>query len=261
MRNKAFLLTILLAVAISARAADSVLVWPAEGQPTLKFVVGKLKQVNSYSGQTDYVAEVQVTNVGQKPVPFASFYVYLLDKAQKRIGEGYIEVSNVGPGQQVKVPLSAHAMGNIASMQLQPQHLPTDEPRKVAMQITSVPAGATLKVDGQDAGVTPASLQMLPGKHVLEFSKEGYAPGSTPVEVAAGALPGSVNFELAGLKQDTVILRNGTVLLGDVTGVTMSTVSVRVNGRLRSLQRNQVARMVFIERTTVKAKKNAAKRR
>jgi hypothetical protein len=260
MRNKALVLTFILIAALSAFAADTVLTWPAEGQPTLKFVIGKLRQVNSYSGQTDYVAEVQVTNASNKAVPFASFYVYLLDKTQKRIGEGYIEVSNVGPGQQVKVPFSAHAMGNIASMQLQPQHLPTDEPRKVAMQITSVPAGATLKIDGQEAGVTPASLQMLPGKHVLEFSKEGFSAGSTPIEIAAGALPGSVNFELAGLKQDTIVLRDGGVLLGDVTGVTMNAVTVRVNGKVRSLQRNQVARLLFVERTTAVKKASTRKK-
>lgn len=242
------MLLVLLAGAVCVLAADTVLTWPPEGQASLKFTIGKLRQVNSYSGQTDYVADVNVTNLGTKPVSFASFYVYLLDKGQKRIGEGYIELSNIGPGQQVKVPLTAHAMGNVASMQLQPQHLPSDEPRKVTVNIATLPAGASFKVDGQDAGMTPKAVQLIPGKHKLEFSKEGYAPGSTDVDVTAGSLPSIVNYELAGLSQDTIVLRDGTVLLGDVASVTASVLTVKVNGRLRKVDRNQVAKVLFVER-------------
>jgi hypothetical protein len=251
MRNKTLFL-ILLFGSVAAFAADTVLVWPASGEANLKFTIGKLRQVNSYSGQADYVAEATVLNLGQKAVPFASFYVYLLDKSQKRIGEGYIELTNLGPGQQAKASLTAHAIGNVASMELQPQHLPSDEPKKVAMRIASVPTGANIKLDGQDVGVTPVTLQLAAGKHALEFSKEGYAPGSAPVEVSAGSLPGAVDFEMAPLTQDTLVLRNGSVLLGDVTAVTMTGVSVKANGKVRSFSRNEVARIIFVVRRTVK---------
>jgi hypothetical protein len=262
MRNKAFVLLFVLTAAICF-AADTVLVWPTDGQPQLKFTIGKLNQIKAYSGQADYVANATVANVGSKPVPFASFYVYLLDKKGNRVGEGYIEVSNVAPGQEVKVPMTAHAMGNIASMQLQPQHLPSDEPVKVTMQITSVPAGASLKVDGQDAGLTPATLRLVPGKHDLEFSKEGYAPGTTPLEIAAGSPPGTVNFVLSSLAQDTVVLRDGTVVMGDVTSVNMTSVTVRLKGKLRSFNRNQVARLIFVERKPAvpKARSTVAKKK
>ncbi|HYG99157.1 MAG TPA: PEGA domain-containing protein [Terriglobales bacterium] len=254
------ILLFLVSTAIWVQSADTVLTWPPEGQPSLKFSIGKLRQVNSYSGQADYVADVNVTNMGSKPMTFASFYVYLLDKNQKRIGEGYIELSNVGPGQQVKVPLTAHAMGSVASMQLHPQHLPSDEPRKVTVNVASVPAGASFKVDGQDGGVTPKALQLVPGKHTLEFTKEGYATGSTDVEVTAGSLPSIVNYEMAGLSHDTVVLRDGTVLLGDVASVTTTALSVKVSGKLRKLDRNQVARVLFVERKAAPKRTTKGKR-
>lgn len=258
MRNQALLLLLLL-IASFCFAADTVLVWPTDGAAQLKFTIGKLNQIKSYSGQADYVAEVTVANVSAKPVPFASFYVYLLDKKGGRVGEGYIELSNVAPGQQVKVPLTAHAMGSVASMQLQPQHVPSNEPKKVPTRITSVPAGAAFKVDGQDGGFTPATVNLVPGQHTLEFSKEGYATGSTAVEVAAGTPIGAVDFQLAGLAQDTVVLRDGTTVTGDVTSVTLMAVVVKVKGRVRSFDRSQVAKVLFVERKSVK--KVAVKRK
>lgn len=250
MRNRALILLVL-SIASVCFAADTILVWPTEGQPQLKFTVGKLNQIKSYSGQADYVADVVVANVGTKAIPFASFYVYMLDKKGNRVGEGYIELSNVSPGQQVKVPLTAHVIGSIASMQLQAQHVPSDEPKKVPTRITSSPAGAAFKIDGQDGGFTPATVSLSPGQHTLEFSKEGYAVGTTPLDVVAGTPLGAVGFELAALAQDTVILRDGTTILGDVTYVSLRSVTVRVKGKTRTLDRNQVARVLFVERKTV----------
>jgi len=261
MRNKVVvLMSFLLLCATAVAGADTVLTWPADGKdPVLKFTIGKMRQVSSYSGQADYVADAVVENIGKKPMPFASFYLYLLDKNKKRIGEGYIEVSNIGAGQQAKVAVSAHASGSIASMEIQPQHLPTDEPVKSKVAVSSVPAGASLKVDGQDSGVTPQTLSLVPGKHVFEFSKEGYSTGSAPIDVAAGALPSAVSLELSPLSEDTVVLRDGTVVLGDVSSVTTTAVTVRVKGRLRRLDKNQVARVIFVERKP--AKKTAVKKR
>ncbi len=232
-----------------AHAADTVLTWPSDGKdPILKFTIGKLRQINSYSKQTDYVGEAVVENLGKKPMPFASFYVYLFDKSHKRIGEGYIEVINIAPGQQAKVTVSAHAMDAIASMELQPQNVPSDEPVKVKMSVATTPPGASLKIDGQESGYTPQTVVLVAGKHVLEVSKEGYATASTPVDVAAGSLPASVGLELSPLMQDTLVLRDGTVVLGDVSSVTMSAVTLNVKGKIKKFDRNQVARVVFAQR-------------
>src|SRR5271165_6941895 len=197
MRKPIWIVPVLLLWAVaSALAADTVLTWPANGNDTmLRFTLGKLRQISSVSGQSDYLGEALAENLSTKAIPSASFYLYVLDKNGKRVGEGYLEVTNLEPGQRAKIPVSVHAMGSFASMELQPQHLPSDEPLKVKMSIKSTPPGASIKVDSQDSGITPQMLPMTPGKHTLEFSKEGYATASSPVEIVANALPGSVEIE------------------------------------------------------------------
>ena len=240
---------LLLWAVVSALAADTVLTWPANGNDTmLRFTLGKLRQINSVSGQSDYLGEAMAENLSTKMIPSASFYLYLLDKNGKRVGEGYLEVTNLAAGQKAKIPVSVHALGSFASMELQPQHLPSDEPMKIKMSFTSVPSGASLKLDSQESGVTPQVLSIAPGKHVLEFSKEGYATESTPLEIAESALPGSVKLELNPLTLDTVVLRDGTVLLGTLTSVTGTGVAINVKGKPMKLERNRVARIVFGQR-------------
>jgi len=240
------IITLLLLCAASALAADTVLAWPPDGKGAIvRFTVGKLRQVSSASGQSDYLGEALAENLSSKMIPSASFYLYLLDKSGKRVGEGYLEVSNLAAGQRAKIPVSVHTMGSYASMELQPQHLPSDEPFKVKMRITSVPSGATIKLDTQESGVTPQMLPIAPGKHVLEFAKEGYTTASTPVDVVANSMPGGVEIELNPLTLDTVILRDGTTLVGDVVSVTATAVNLSVKGKPTKLDRTRVARIVL----------------
>ena len=252
MRKSRFLLPFLL-LCVAAFAADTVLTWPADGKdPVLRFTIGKLRQISSVSGQTDYLGEAMAENVGQKAIPAASFYVYLIDKNGKRVGEGYLEVTNLGAGQKAKVPVSVHAMGAYVKMELQAQHLPSDEPMKVKMSVSSVPPGASVKVNGQESGVTPQVMALAPGRHTLEFTKEGYATASTPVDVAENAMPGSVKVDLEPLSMDTVVLRDGTELVGSVTSVTTTGVSITVKGKATKLERAKVARVVFgVKATTM----------
>ena len=252
MRKPIWIVPVLLLGAVaSGFAADTVLTWPPDGKDALlRFTVSKLRQVSSVSGQSDYLGEALAENLSAKTIPSASFYLYLLDKNGKRVGEGYVEVTNLAAGQKAKIPVTAHALGSFASLQLQPQHLPSDEPLKVKMSITSVPSGASIKLDSQDSGVTPSVLGIVPGKHVLEFSKEGYATESTPLEVAESSMPGSVSLELNPLTVDTVVLRNGTVLLGRLTSVTGTGVTINVKGKPTTLERGRVARIVLAERKT-----------
>ena len=239
---------LLLWAVASALAADTVLTWPATGNDTmLRFTVGKLRQISSVSGQSDYLGEALAENLSPKAIPSASFYLYLLDKKGKRVGEGYMEVTNLGAGQQARIPVSVHALGSFASMELQPQYLPSDEPKKIKMSITSVPSGASLKLDSQESGVTPQVISMAVGKHVLEFSKEGYATESTSVEIAENAMPGSVELEMNPLTLDTVVLRDGTVLLGNLTSVTGTGVNINMKGKPTKLERSRVARIVLGE--------------
>ena len=250
MRKILWIIPILLLCTIgSALAADTVLTWPPDGKDALlRFTVSKLRQVNSTSGQTDLLGEALAENVSSKTIPSASFYLYLIDKNGKRVGEGYLEVRNLPAGQKAKIPVTAHAVGSYATMQLQAQHLPSDEPMKIKMHINSVPPGATIKVDGQDAGVTPQVVPIAPGKHTIEFSKEGYATGSSPVDIAENAMPGSVDIDLKPLTADTVVLRDGTVLTGNLTSVTAATVNITVKGKAMQVARSKVDRIVLGQR-------------
>lgn len=236
----------LLCTVAGALAADTVLTWPPDGKDAiLRFTVGKLRQVNSTGGQNDLLGEALAENLSAKAIPSASFYLYLLDKNGKRVGEGYLEVTNLPAGQRAKIPVSVHTMGSYATMQLQPQHLPSDEPVKVKMHVNSVPPGATVKVDSVESGMTPAVIGIPAGKHLLEFSKEGYATASSPVDIVENSMPGSVDIDLNPLSVDTVILHDGKVLLGNVTSVTGASVSVNVKGKTTQIARSHVARIVF----------------
>ncbi len=237
---------LLLGLAAGVFGADTVLTWPDSGEGAmLRFTLGKLRQVNSASGQTDYLGEAAAENLSAKAIPSASFYLYLLDKSGNRVGEGYLEVTNLAAGQKTKIPVSVHAMGSFSRMELKAQHLPSDEPMKIKMSITSLPSGAILKLDSQESGVTPQILPVAPGKHMLEFSKEGYAAASTPLEIAENAPPGSVQIELSPLTLDTVVLRDGTVVLGNVMSVTSTSVAINVKRKSTRLERSRVARVVF----------------
>ncbi len=50
------------------------------------------------------------------------------------------------------------------------------------------------------------------------------------------------------MSRDTVELRDGTVLLGDVVSVSMTQVVVRSDGKEQSYDRNQVKKIMLVER-------------
>lgn len=94
---------------------------------------------------------------------------------------------------------------------------------------------------------SPKMVGFTIGVHTLEFSKEGYAPGSTPLEVSADHLPGgSVRFELGGLSQDTLELRDGTTVLGDVLSMSLATIVARVDGDQKD-DRNLMKELILVE--------------
>jgi hypothetical protein len=68
------------------------------------------------------------------------------------------------------------------------------------------------------------------------------------VEIAENAMPGSVELELNRLTLDTVVLRDGTVLLGNLISVTGTGVNINVKGKPMKLERSRVARIVLGER-------------
>ena len=106
-----------------------------------------------------------------------------------------------------------------------------------------------MKIDGASAGTTPKIVQVVPGKHALTFSKEGFNSGTFPLEITADDVSGgSISYELGTSVHDTVELRDGSVLSGDVQSVSGTEVVVRVGGVVQRFTRNQVKRILLIER-------------
>ncbi len=253
----ALVLIAVIAPFASAKDKDNevVIMWPTSGPATLKATFSRFRELPSYGGAHDYTQDVTVENVSSRNIPFASFTVYLLDKEQVRIADTILQIKDLGPGQRVKEPLQFHASGVPAAVNLVARNdargVPTSL-KTIPLKIISVPAGAKLKIDGQEVGTTPYSASLRIGSHTLEFSKEGYATGSTPLEVAPDELPGgSITFELGGLSKDTVELRDGTVLLGEVLSLSMSQITMRVAGQDQAYERNRVKKIMLVEREAV----------
>jgi hypothetical protein len=141
-------------------------------------------------------------------------------------------------------------------MELAPKSLPTElqsylPPKTISITINSVPQGATFKVDGTGAGITPKVIQVVPGKHMLEFSKDGFNSGHFPMEITSDdASGGSVSYELGASAHDTIELRDGSVLSGDVESVSATEVLVRIGGNIQRFGRNQVKRISLVSRET-----------
>ena len=230
--------------------------WPDASNPTLKLVFGKfIQQALSYGGQTSFASDVLVENVSAKRIPRASLTVKLFDRNKVRVGESVLNITDLGPSESTKIAFQFFTTGVPASLSLAAHNdtsgIPTSL-RTIPLKIVSVPAGAKLKVDGQDAGTTPRVVDLLVGTHILEFSKEGYASGSTPVDIGPDESPGgSITFELGGLSLDTVELRDGTSILGDVMSVSMTSVVIRITGQDHTYDRNKVRKITLVEREIV----------
>jgi hypothetical protein len=248
------LFSLCLVLAEAKEPSGQTIVWPESGQPVLRFVFEKFKEGPAYGREHNYTCETTAQNLWGKKISDAVFSLYLFDKSNVRIGEGYVQVSNVGPGEMIKFQTTFHAAGVPVTLKLVPQTLPPElraqaPPRNISITINSVPQGAALKVDGEDSGTTPKIVRVAPGKHVLEFSKEGFNPGKFPLEIGQDdASGGSVSYELGTLSHDTVEMRDGSVLVCDVESMSATEVVLRVGGVLQRLDRNKVKRMLLVER-------------
>jgi hypothetical protein len=248
------LLALLMAMAEAKDTPGQTIVWPESGQPVLRFVFGKFKEGPAYGREHNYTSETTAQNLWGKKISDAVFSLYLFDKSNVRIGEGYVQVSNVGPGEMIKFQTTFHAAGVPVTLKLVPQTLPPElraqaPPRSISITINSVPQGASLKVDGEDSGTTPKIVRMAPGKHVLEFSKQGFNTGKFPLEIGVDDVSGgSVSYELGNSAHDTVELRDGNVLTCDVESMSATEVVISIGGARQHLDRNQIKRMLLVER-------------
>jgi hypothetical protein len=258
-RNKALcVLSLVFFAAAAAYAKDPparVIVWPETGTPVLRFTFGKFKEVGSIGNERSYVTETTAENLWSKPISNASFSLYLYDKNKTRIAEASVNVSNVAPGETIKFQTTIASSGPPASLSLLARYVPKElgpvaPPRTVSITVNTVPQGAAAKLDGTEVGTTPKIVQVAVGKHVLEFTKEGFNPGKFPFELSPDdASGGSVSFELGTSAHDTIELRDGSVLSGDVLSVSGMDVVIKVGGSNQSVNRNQVKRILFVQRT------------
>jgi PEGA domain len=228
-----------------------VLLWPETGQPALRISLGKFRD---QGGSRTYMTETTVENLWNKKINLATFSLYIFDKKKVRIGEGWISISNLAPGEKTKFQTGIEASGTPVTLQLVPRDLPAelqpDKPAKtVSLTINTVPQGAALKVDGTDSGVTPRMIRIGVGQHTLEFAKEGFTPGRFPLEIGSDdASGGSVSFEMGALAHDTIELRDGSVLVGDVESMSAVEIVLRIAGNLQHMDRNKVKRLILTER-------------
>ena len=65
------------------------------------------------------------------------------------------------------------------------------------------------------------------------------------------ACGGSVSYELGSAAHDTIELRDGSVLSGDLISINGMQVQVRIGGNTQAFDRNQVKRILLTERDPV----------
>jgi PEGA domain len=219
-------------------------VWPGTGTPILQFSFSKFKQLGSVGTERTYQTDTTAQNLSAKLIPNVNLFLYLFDKNKVRIGEGWITLTNVGPGETVKFQTTVSASGVPVSVSLENRAATT-----VGVTVNSVPQGALVKLDGTEVGTTPKVVQVGVGKHMLEFAKEGFNTGHFPLEVGSNDVSGgSVSYELGASAHDTVELRDGSVLNGDLESVSATEIVVRIGGAMQHLNRNQVKRILLVER-------------
>ena len=238
---------LLLGVCLAKNDPGITLLWPVE-KPAIKLTFEKFHQQGSYAGQNSYISEVTVQNLTDKQIPRATFTVFLLDKSKVRIGQALLQVADLEGGQTAKLQFSFYSVGVPASLTISAKK-DMLAAKTIPLKIVSVPPGAILKVDGEDAGLTPVIYRFTVGAHQINLTKEGYAPGNTPPDVSADELPGgSITIELGGLSRDTVELRDGTVLLGDVMSMSLTQIVIRMDGKDQNFDRNQVKKLILVQR-------------
>lgn len=223
-----------------------VVTWPESGTPSVRFTFSKFKEIGGMGRERTYVTDTVAENLSPRAIGEANLALYVFDKSNARIGEGYIHLTNVGAGQTVKFQIALTASGTPATLSVSAA---AQRSSTVSVTVNSVPQGATLKVDGKEAGTTPKIVEVGVGKHVLEFAKEGFNTGKFPLEITSrDASGGSVSYELGSAAHDTIELRDGSVLSGDLVSVAGMQVQVRIGGNTQTFDRNQVKRILLTER-------------
>jgi hypothetical protein len=240
---------VLLLLTIPALAKDAplqVIDWPATGTPAVRFTFDKFKQLQGMGNMHAYVMDTTAQNLSPKLIPNARFSVYLFDKNKVRIGEDVIALKNLGAGETVKFETTVTTSGAPVSVTLENM---TEAVKAVSLTVNSTPQGATLQLDGTEQGTTPRIIKVGAGKHTLTFAKEGFIAGNFPLEITADDVSGgTVSYELGAAAFDSIELRDGSVLNGDLISIAGMDVEIRVGGAIQHLDRNKIKRVMLTQR-------------
>jgi hypothetical protein len=242
-----FFAFLLLVFSAFAAEPQQVILWPSTGTPVLQLTFSKFRDLGGSMGsQRLFAIDATAKNLSSQLIPHKQFTLYVFDKKKIRIGDSSMELSNIGPGETVKFQVNLMASGSPATFSIEAD---SDALKKVSLTINSVPQGALLKVDDVEAGTTPKLIDIGPGKHRLSFSKDGFRAGVFPLEIGPNDVSGgSVSYELGAAQFDTIELRDGTVLNGDLDSIAGMEIVVRVGGTLQQIDRNKVSRILLVER-------------
>jgi hypothetical protein len=248
---------VFLMLTLPALAKDApplqVIDWPATGTPTIRFTFSKFKPLPGMNTFHGYVMDTTAENLSQKLIPSARFSVYLFDKNKVRVGEDAIGLSNVGPGETVKFQTTVMASGIPVSLTIQDTAQP---PKSISLTVNSTPQDAMMKLDGTEVGVTPRMIYVGPGRHMLTFSKEGFTAGNFPLEISRDDVSGgTVNYELGASAFDSIELRDGSVLNGDLVSISGMDVEIRVAGSIQHLDHNKIKRVMLTQREVSRSRK------
>jgi hypothetical protein len=231
--------------------AGIVMFWPNQDNAILKLTFSRFQNMATYGAQMTLISNVVVQNLSTKLIPKASFSVALLDKDRVRVGNGNLVIDDLNAGESAKVQFQCQSTGAPAVLSISARNnggVPVSL-KTIPMTIITVPAGASLKVDDKDEGLTPARINVGVGTHQLEMRKEGFAVATTPLEVAPDEAPGgSMTITLGGLTDDTIELRDGSIITGGVMSMTLETVVIDVNGQRETIERNKVKKIFLVER-------------
>lgn len=254
LRLTALILVLHVAYATAKDQPTQVVVWPEQGTPVVRFTFGKFKEIGGVGSEHTFMTETTAENVWSKTIPSATFALYLYDRNKVRIGEATLQVSNIAPGETVKFQTTVASAGPPLSLAVVPRSVPKElgpavPARIVSITVNTVPQGAIAKLDGVEVGTTPKIVHVSVGKHLLEFAEEGFSAGKFPFEIGPDDVSGgSVSFELGTTVHDTVELRDGSVLSGDLVSVSGMDIVIRIGGSEQKFDRNQVKRIILVQR-------------
>lgn len=235
--------------------------WPGQDNAILKLTFSRFRSLASYGGKTTLQSDVIVQNLSAKAIPKGSLTVSLLDKNRAEVGGGTLMVNNLSAGALAQVPFQCETVGVPVTLSLSARN---NEGAPIAvktipMTVISVPPGANLKVDSEDEGLTPATINISAGTHQLTLAKEGYAVATTPLEVAPDEAPGgSITITLGGLTDDTIELRDGSIITGDLMSMTLESVVIEINGQPQTFDRNKIKKIFLVERVVTYSETPAA---